>query len=153
MVKKLAGKSYKEISSPQRPLLLELYGKYRQDHEKKSKEVEHLAKILESVDSFDVASYDTSDNYVPTMDFKREKYSSDNEWYWVPAKPADAERPPMKKLMKPKKDAPIKNVIEFAAKQSGGSFDAENIMAKLEKLMTDDPPITTTMPPYKPPAG
>jgi len=140
MVKKLVWKSYKDISRPEKPLLLEMYGKYRQDHEKKSKEAQHLAAVLEAV--VDVGSYDTSDNYMPAGDFKRDKYSSDTEWYWVPAKPAGAERPAAKKLMKPKKDAPIKNVLEFAAKQLEGSFKVEDILTAFEKLMVDDPPAT-----------
>merc|ERR1719401_902710 len=110
------------------PLLLEMYGKYRSENEKKTKEAQHLAKTLEEVGGFTVASYDTSENYVPPGDFSRQKFSSDTEWYWVPAKPAGAERPAIKKLTKPKKDAPMKKVLEFAAKESGGSFSPEDAL-------------------------
>merc|ERR1719234_2495729 len=106
VVKKIAWKTYKDITSPEKPLLLEVYSKYRSDNEKRVTQVENLAKVLEPhAGLFTVASYDTSENYLPQTEFKREKYSSDTEWYWVPSKPGSGgERPPMKKLMKPKKD-------------------------------------------------
>jgi len=146
MVKQIAYKSYNEIRQPEKPLLLELYGKYRAEHERKTKEIEHLTKALDSVvDSFTLASYDTSDNYLPTEDFKRDKYSSDTEWYWVPAQGTDGTRAAAKKLTKPKKDAPIKTVVEFAAKQS--TFSVEDVMTKFEKLMEEDPPPAPAPPP------
>lgn len=87
--------------------------------------------------------------------FKREKYSSDTEWYWVPAKPAGAEaRPAIQKLLKPKKDAPIRAVIEFAAKQAGQGLQVDDLMKRFEELMKENPPPTTTpMPPMDPPLG
>jgi len=146
-VKKLVWKSYKEITSPEKPLLLELYGKYRADHPKKEKEAQHLATVLDGVvDSFAVASYDTGDNYIPPADFTRAKYSSDTEWYWVPAKAAGSERAPIIKLTKPKKDAPIKKVLEFALKQSGATFIVDELLAKHEILMVEDPPPATPAP-------
>lgn len=142
-LKKLAWKSYNEIRSPEKPVLLEIHGKYRQEHERKAKEAEHLASTVhesEAGKSFVVASLDTSDNYVPPEDFKRDKYSSDTEWYWV-TKGSDPLHPTVKKLMKPKKDAPIKNVIEFAGKMLGAdALNVEDAISKFEKLMKDDPP-------------
>lgn len=154
-VKKLVWKTYKEIHSPEKPLLLEVFGKYRENNDAKLKETSHLAAALEIyADAFTVASYDTSDNYFPKADFfNREKYNSDPEWYWVPAKGAvDSERPPIKKLTKPKKNIPVKKVLEFAAEQLGASFSVDDALAKYEQLLKDDPVVTTTMPPYKPPA-
>merc|ERR1711920_734392 len=72
MVKQLVYRSYKEIMNPERPLLLEIYGHYRKENEKKLKEMENLAKVLEShAEAFTIASFDTTDNYIPPEDFKR----------------------------------------------------------------------------------
>lgn len=145
-VKQIVWKTYKEISLPSKPLLLEVYGKYRSEHEKKAKETENLAKALEPfADKVTVASYDTSDNYAAS-EFKREKYSSDTNWYWVPAA-SGQERPPVKQLMKPKKDAPIKKVMEFLKKVSGFDLDTGTLYARFEELMKENPPPTTTPPP------
>lgn len=143
MVKRITWKTYADIESSDRPMLLELHGKYRSEHERKQKEVENLAKALEPhAGLLTVASYDTSDNYLPQGEFKRDKYSSDTEWYWVPAKPAGSDaRPAMKKLTKPKKDAPIKNVIEFAVKSLGASaLNTEELMGRFDELMKENPP-------------
>merc|ERR1712232_1407598 len=91
-----------------------------------------------------VASYDTGDNYNPGTEFKREKYASDTEWYWVTKDGA-------KMLTNPKKDAPIKTVLEFAKKQSGLGIDVEAYMANFEQMMKDRPPVTTTLPPMPDP--
>jgi len=141
MVRQLAWKSYAEIESPERPLLLEVFGKYRGDNEKKLKEAENLATALQPyATAFTVASYDTAENYKPDV-FKRDKYSSDTEWFWVPTKGAgESERGPMKQLMKPKKDAPIKKVIEFVKKMSGSDIDVDATMSKFEELMKENPP-------------
>eukprot|EP00928_Gymnodinium_smaydae_P012921 TRINITY_DN14721_c0_g1_i1.p1 TRINITY_DN14721_c0_g1~~TRINITY_DN14721_c0_g1_i1.p1 ORF type:complete len:395 (-),score=78.08 TRINITY_DN14721_c0_g1_i1:253-1437(-) len=134
-------KDYKEMKNPEKPLLLSVYGKYRAEHERKAKEAKHLATVLNGVGDFVVAGYDTSDNYFPPDDFKRQKFVADTEWYWVPAaNDGSDDRPPMKKLMKPKVDAPIKNVVEFAIKSSNSKHNVEDIMAKFEKLMQEDPP-------------
>lgn len=149
-VKRITWKTYSEVKSPEVPLLLEVFGKYRSDNEKKQTETENLAKVLEAnSDSVTVASYDSSDNYVPAEDFQREKYSSDTEWYWVPKKEGDS-RPAIKKLTKPKKDAPIRNVVEFLKKQSGLDMDVEAVMKKFEDQMKENPPPTTTIPPMHP---
>jgi len=150
-VRKLVWKSYKEVLRPEKPFLLEVYGKYRENHDGKLKETEHLATALEPhSDAFTVASYDTSENYFPKADFfNREKYASDAEWYWVPAKgAADSERPPIKKLMKPKKNVPVKKILEFVAEQVGASFSADEAHVSYEKLLKDDPIVTTTMMPH-----
>jgi thiol-disulfide isomerase/thioredoxin len=140
-VKTLVWKTFKEIALPQKPLLLEMFGKYRTDNEKKTKEVENLAKALEPhADKFIVASYDSSDNHVPS-EFKREKYSSDTVWYWVPAA-AGQERPPIVKLMKPKKEAPIKKVLQFLKKQSDFDLDTDALNTRFEELMKENPPPT-----------
>lgn len=140
-VKHVVWKSYKDISAPEKPLLLQVYGKHRIDNDRNTMMLRHLASALEPMsDSLTVASYDTSDNYLPPQDFKRDKDASDTEWYWVPAKPPDAERPPIKKLMKPKKDAPIHTALEFAAKHIGASLSMEETMAKFEQLMEENPP-------------
>lgn len=151
MVKQLAWKTYSEIESPETPLILQLYSKYRQDNERKLKEVENLAKALEPHSAaLLVASYDSADNYLPgggAGEFKRERFSSDTEWFFVPAKAAGAERGVVKKLTKPKKDADIKTVLEFAKKQAGLDLDVEAINLKFETLMVENPPPTTTTPP------
>merc|ERR1719330_2332062 len=100
----LVWKTFGEMEHPERPLLVQLYGKYRQENEKKLKEAENLAKALEPhAEALSVATYDTSDNYISPA-FAREKYSSDTEWYWVPKEGVAG----IVKLTKPKKDAPIK---------------------------------------------
>lgn len=148
IVKQVAWKSYAEIESPEIPLLLQVYGHYRPEHEKKQKEVENLAKALEPhASSLTIASYDTADNFLPTDDFKRDKFSSDTEWYWVPAKAAGADRAAIRKLMKPKKDAPVKTVIEFAKEHSGLPLDVEALEASFAALMLENPPLATTPPP------
>merc|ERR1740121_667210 len=149
MHKQLVWKSFKEMENPERPLLLQLYGKYRQENEKKLKEAENLAKVLEPhADALSVATYDTADNYVAEA-FKREQYSSDTEWIWVP-KTGIASGV---KLQKPKKDAPIKAVLQFAKKQSGLDFDVDVVMQEFEKLMVENPPETTPPPPPMPDMG
>lgn len=138
-LKKLAWKSYKEILEPQRPLLLELMGKYRSEHERKGTEATNLATALSAhSERFTVASYDTADNYLPPGDFKRDKFSSDTEWYWIPAKASGQARPEAIKLTKPKKDAPIKTVLEFVGKVGGVNVD--ETMQRFEELMKENPP-------------
>merc|ERR1712232_862771 len=140
-LKKLVWKTYSAIQKPEIPLLVEVYGKFRPENERKATEASHLAEVLAPyADSFTVASYDTGDNYNPGTEFKREKYSSDTEWYWV-AKDGT------KMITKPKKDAPIKTVIEFAKKQSGLDIDVDAEMVKFDQMMKDRPPVTTTLPP------
>merc|ERR1712232_865002 len=140
-LKKLVWKTYSAIQKPEIPLLVKVYGKFRPENERKATEASHLAEVLAPyADSFTVASYDTGDNYNPGTEFKREKYSSDTEWYWVAKDGA-------KMLTKPKKDAPIKTVIEFAKKQSGLEIDVDAEMTKFEQMMKDRPPVTATLPP------
>lgn len=125
-LKHLVWKTYNEIAAPNTPLLLEVFGKYRENNERRLVEAVSLAKALAShADRFAVASYDASENYLPPDQFKRDKYSSDTEWFWVPTDGSG-----IKKLMKPKKDAPIKNVLEFVKKQSGLEVDVKDLMVK-----------------------
>jgi len=146
--KQLVWKTYGEMEKPERPLLVQVYSKFRQDNEKKLKEAENLAKLLEpQAEVFSIATYETSDNYVAEA-FKREKYSSDTDWLWIPK----AGIAHSVKLTKPKKDAPIKAVLQFAKKQSELDVDVDELMKEFEKLMVDNPPITTTTPP-PPPMG
>merc|ERR1719401_2958712 len=103
-------------------------------------DVANLATVLaKHSGSFTVASYDTSDNYLPQDEFKRDKYSSDTEWYWVPAAPAGGgKRPEAKKLMKPKKDAPMDKVIDFASQSLGGSvMNVEELQGKFKELVAE----------------
>merc|ERR1712137_409691 len=147
-VKKLGWKTYNEIDSTEKPLLLEVSGKYRSEHERKQKEVEHLATVLKPYsDSFLVGTYDTSDNYLPSKDFKREKYSSDTEWFWVPKRDTVSDKAPIKKLMKPKKDASVTQVLKFVMKQVPITQTLEEMQQQFEQLMLDDPPPMTTPPP------
>lgn len=140
-VKNIVWKTYNEIRAPEKPLLLEMYGKYRPDDVSKMMETQHLASAFEPMsDSMTVARYDASENYLPPGDFKRDKFSTDTEWYWVPAKPSDAERPPIKKLTKHKTDAPMEDVVEFAAAQMGDSLNIEDTMERFDQFMEDDPP-------------
>lgn len=152
-VKRLAWKTWREVENPEVPLLLEVYGKYRTDNDKRLKEAENLAKVLASHSAgVTVAAYDTADNYWPTGKFSREKYSSDTEWFWV-AKPSTAsDGPALTKLTKPKKDAPMKTVLEFLKKQSGLDIDVADTFAKFEAEMQANPPSTTTTTPFVPPA-
>jgi len=154
-VKRLAWKTWTEVENPDGPLLLEVYGKYRTDNDKKLKETENLARVLASHSAaVTVAAYDTADNYWPTGKFSREKYSSDTEWFWVP-KPhlVPEDGPTMTKLSKPKKDAPIKTVLEFLKKQSGLDINVVDTFAKFEAEMQANPPSTTTLPPLPPTSG
>jgi len=65
-VKRIAWKTFDEVRSPQTPMFLEVYGKYRMGHDDKAAEVRRIAKALEPLaDNVIVASYDTSDNYAP----------------------------------------------------------------------------------------
>jgi len=146
-VKRLAWKTWKEVENPDVPLLLEVYGKYRTDNDKKLKETENLARVLASHSAaVTLAAYDTADNYWPSGKFSREKYSSDTEWFWV-SKPSSASGgPAMTKLSKPKKDAPIKTVLEFLKKQSGLDMDVSDTFAKFEAEMQANPPSTTPPP-------
>eukprot|EP00747_Dinoflagellata_sp_TGD_P186490 gnl/TRDRNA2_/TRDRNA2_43527_c0_seq1.p1 gnl/TRDRNA2_/TRDRNA2_43527_c0~~gnl/TRDRNA2_/TRDRNA2_43527_c0_seq1.p1 ORF type:complete len:711 (+),score=201.64 gnl/TRDRNA2_/TRDRNA2_43527_c0_seq1:37-2169(+) len=147
-VKRMAYKAYDEIRNPATPLLLEVYGKYRPDNEQKLHEIKHLAKVLEKhAASFVVAGYDSSENYVPSEDFKREKYASHTEWYWVPAKGTAASRGPVVKMTKPKKDPATKDVIKFAAKVSGVEINVDEVTAAFDKLMEEDPPPKKPSPP------
>jgi len=151
-VKRLAWKTWKEVENPDVPLLLEVYGKYRTDNDKKLKETENLARVLASHSAaVTLAAYDTADNYWPSGKFSREKYSSDTEWFWV-SKPSSASGgPAMTKLSKPKKDAPIKTVLEFLKKQSGLDMDVSDTFAKFEAEMQANPPSTTTTTAFTPP--
>jgi len=140
-VKRLVWKTYSEVKNPDKPLLLEMYGKYRSESEKKAKEAENLATVLEPhSDAFVVASYETSENYLPPGDFKREKYASVTEWYWVPRQDVGSGKFVVKKLKKPKADAPIKTVLEFLKKQSGADLDISSLTAKFEELMISNGP-------------
>ncbi|CAK0815851.1 unnamed protein product [Prorocentrum cordatum] len=132
--RRLVWKTYSEVKNPDKPLLLEMYGKYRSESEKKAKEAENLATVLEPhSDAFVVASYETSENYLPPGDFKREKYASVTEWYWVPRQDVGSGKFVVKKLKKPKADAPIKTVLEFLKKQSGADLDISSLTAKFEE--------------------
>eukprot|EP00418_Pyrodinium_bahamense_P051959 CAMPEP_0179179576 /NCGR_PEP_ID=MMETSP0796-20121207/88878_1 /TAXON_ID=73915 /ORGANISM="Pyrodinium bahamense, Strain pbaha01" /LENGTH=685 /DNA_ID=CAMNT_0020883245 /DNA_START=1 /DNA_END=2058 /DNA_ORIENTATION=+ len=143
-VKHLTWKTYSEVESPEQPLLLEVFGKYRTDHEKHLKESENLAKALEPfADSFAVASYDSSENYLPPEDFSKGKYSYEASWYWVPKKEG-TEKPAKKELAKAKD---MKKVLEFLKKHSGLDIDLQATMEKFEGLMKENPPVTTTLPP------
>eukprot|EP00927_Polykrikos_kofoidii_P005635 TRINITY_DN12234_c0_g1_i1.p1 TRINITY_DN12234_c0_g1~~TRINITY_DN12234_c0_g1_i1.p1 ORF type:complete len:707 (-),score=117.94 TRINITY_DN12234_c0_g1_i1:275-2395(-) len=141
-VKRIVWKTFTEIEMPERPLLLQLFGKWRADNEIKEKELENLAKALQPHASIvTVASYDTSNNFLPDEEFKREKYSADTEWYWVPAKAVgDEARLAARKLTKPKKDAPIETVIDFVAKEANSeTLDAADIKQRFEALMKENP--------------
>jgi thiol-disulfide isomerase/thioredoxin len=149
--RRLVWKNWKEIMNPEKPILMEMFGKYRQDNDHKLHQTEVLADVLDQADdSFTVASYDTSENYLPGYtpgNFKRQKYASETEWFWVPAKPAGEARPAITKLMKPKKDAPVKNVVDFALKQSGGSSKVEDLMGLYNEKIAPYLATTTTMMP------
>lgn len=146
-VKRVVWKTYADIQKPATPVLLEVFGRYRANHELKVTEANNLASTFAEF-GFEllVASFDTSENYLPPQDIKREKYSSDTEWYWVP-KVDGGVRPPMRKLTKPKKDAPIKAVVEFLKKQSGYEINVDAVIERFEALMKENPPPTTTAPP------
>jgi len=139
-LKRLVWKTYSEIETPEKPLLLRLYGKYGANAEKSAAEASNLAEAFAAfADDFHVASYDTSENYLPPAVWAREKYASHTEWYWVPKEGS-------KEQLK-KKDPPIKAVVEFMKKQSGFTIDADAIMTRFEELMVEKPPVTTTLPP------
>lgn len=104
--------------------------------------------LAEHSGSVTLGKYDTSDNYLPQAGFKREKYASDTEWFWIPQGTGAAD---LKKLMKPKKDAPIKAVVGFLKKQSGLDLDVDSVMGKFEEKMQENPPPTTTPPPQMDP--
>jgi hypothetical protein len=151
-VKRISWKSYTDILRPEKPLLLEVYSKYRTNPEKGDKEVEHLASAFDPMSAeMTVASYDTASNYLPPADFTRDKYNSDTEWYFVAGNGA-----PVQKLMKPKKNAPIPTVIAWASKLAFPKLNAEDstadsvaqaVTAEFEKLMVDDPPPRPAPPP------
>ncbi|CAE8689609.1 unnamed protein product, partial [Polarella glacialis] len=115
---------------------------YRADNEKKLTEVANLAVALEKfADNLTVASFDTSENHLPHEHFPRQKHSSDTEWFWVSKHGA------MKKLTKPKKDAPVRKVVEFVKAQaiSHHAFAAEatvdvvEVMAKFDEAKKANP--------------
>jgi len=147
-VKRLVWKSWGEIVDPGTPILLEVMGRYRSEHERRDKEVENLARSLQAYsDRVVVASFDTSSNYFDRELLKREKYSSDTEWYWVPLREDGQESSKLRKLGKPRKDAPMKAVVEFFKKQSSIDFDVEEIMTNFEELMVQNPPPSSPVPP------
>jgi hypothetical protein len=141
-VKRIVWNTFAEIESPEKPLLLSLFSRYRPNNDKMQKEIENLATALKPHSGlFTVASYVTSDNHLPSGEFNnRDRYSPDTEWWWIPAVSAGAKRKlAPKKLMKPKKDAPIKTVISFALKNAGiPSIDADDIMVRFEALMEEN---------------
>lgn len=150
-VKQIVWKTVNELKEPSTDVLLEVYGKYRQDDAVRKKEVEHLATVLKDhADTLTIAKYDTSDNYVdPDMFAGRGKYVSDTHW-WFFKKGATTGT----QLTKPKKkDAAIKDVLKFAQKESGLSFDPEESFKKFEELMTSDPPPKPPEPPKMPDMG
>jgi len=112
----------------QRQTLLEVFGKYRSDHEEKVMEAEVLAKVLEPFsETLTVGSYDTTENYLPAGEFAREEFASHAEWYWVPAGGGD-----IKKLSKPKKDPSMKKVVQFLkAQASGMDINVEEVMSAM----------------------
>lgn len=96
-----------------------------------------MATVLApSADIITVKRLDTSDNWLPST-FTRQKFSSDTEWYWIPAKGGAP-----KKLAKPKKDAPMKKVIQFLVAEAGEKLEAADIMEKWENAMKENPPKT-----------
>lgn len=152
-VKQVVWRTYaQDIENPPKPLLLEVYGKYRSDNDRKIVQSTNLAKAFEKhTDLVSVAAYNVADNYAPPRDFRRDKYSSDTEWHWVPAMPGDGSpRPAITKLMKPKKDAPYEKVVQFAAAHLGQAVDADEIIKLFEQAMEENPIPTTTIPPSPP---
>jgi len=135
-VKRIAWKSWKEdILAPKTNVLLEIFGKYRTDHERKLKQVESFAKALSvSSEKLTVASYDTSENYLPPGAFSRERFASHSEWYWIPAGGGSPT-----KLAKPKKDASIEKVIRFLKSQAHSS-GVEFTMDEMELVEPPESP-------------
>jgi len=137
-VKRFVWRSFQELKSPQTNLLLEIYGRYRTNHEVKSKEVENLAQVLQPyAEHVTVAGYDTADNYLPA-EFPREKYASHSEWYWIPVGGSAT------KLSKPKKDASVKKVLQFLTSQAAQvpelKLSSPELFAKWEAAMKENPP-------------
>lgn len=140
-VKNVVWNSFKEdVETPETNVLLEISGKYRMDNDKKHTEVDNLATALvHFAESITVKRLDTSENWLPST-FTRQKFSSDTEWYWIPAKGGVP-----KKLTKPKKDASMKKVIQFLKAEAGDKFEVADIMEKWESAMKDNPPKTKEM--------
>lgn len=135
-VKRIVWRSFDEIKTPKTNLLLEIYGKYRVGHEAKLKEVENLAAVLEPFSEvLTVASYDTAENHLPREEFDRDKYASHTEWYWIPVSGSPA------KLVKPKRDAPMKKVLNFVSSQAPElQLSVTDLMVKWEAAMKENPP-------------
>jgi len=144
--KAMTYRGFAEIRSPERPLLLEVFGKFRDDEETRKANIKNLAAALKpEAGLLTLAQYDTTDNYLPPEEFERDKYLTSSEWYWVPAKAAGAaERAPATKLET--RDPPTRTLVEFAAKQLGASLDVEAVMARFEEETKANPP-----PPPPPP--
>ncbi|CAJ1381865.1 unnamed protein product [Effrenium voratum] len=123
-----------DLLTQRRNLLLEVYGKYRPNHEAKLKEAENLAKVLEPL-ALTVGGYDTADNFLPAEEFGRERYASHAEWYWIPVNGAP------KKLSKPKKDPPMKKVLQFLGAQAPDlPLTVPDMLEKWEIAMKENPP-------------
>jgi len=136
-VKRVVWKSFQEdLKRPETDVLLVIFGKYRNGHESKSNEVENLARVLEPYAAkLTVASYDTAENYLPP-EFHRDRFASYSEWYWISAS-GDAP----KKLPKPKKDPPMKKVIQFLVSQAPSlGITAEDLQRQWEEALKENPP-------------
>lgn len=138
-VKRFVWRSFQELKRPQTNLLLEIYGRYRANHEVKSKEVENLAQVLQPfTEHVTVAGYDTAENYLPPEEFPREKYASHSEWYWIPVAGSAT------KLSKPKKDASMKKVLQFLTSHAPElQLSVPELFAKWEAAMKENPPPET----------
>jgi len=114
----------KEVWEGPRPTLLEVFGKFRQDNDKRLDEGNRIAAALAEVapdTNVMLGRYDTGANHIPSF-LPRQKYASHTDWFFVdPAKP-EADR--MVKLKK--SDAALKQIISFLQKQAGLSKDMAN---------------------------
>jgi len=138
-VKRFVWRNFHELKSPQTNLLVEIYGKYRPNHDVKSKEVENLAAVLKPFsEHLTVASYDTAENYLPPEDFQRDKYAAYSEWYWIPVGGTAV------KLSKPKKDPSIKKVLQFLSLHMPDlALSVPEMLVQFETAMKENPPPET----------
>jgi len=138
-VRYLCWRDYTEITSPARPLLLELWNHFRIDTDDRKKSAQFLAELLSPyADTVTVARYDTGRNYFLKEHFKkRTAKESESEWYWITRnESAEAKGAPiLRKLMNPKVDATPRGVLDFVKKRSDLPLHIDELMRQYDRKM------------------
>jgi len=120
-VRTVVHRSRKEILEPARPVLVEVYGKYRQDNDRKSRTLSYVADFLKEHDLM-VAAFEATQN-TPLDVFARDSFASKTEFFFFA---------PGKKPAKLKKDDPPLSAIATFIKKHIPSVDVDALKAHVK---------------------